>query len=114
MSRGPRLLERTVLQATGGYVGGLASLAGSRLAGHRVTGTGAALQMLASVGGAGIAPRFAPGSGIADNLTPGALFGSASGAASTGLGVGSGLIGTDINLSDWWPFAGPGRSGSWK
>ena len=92
------VFEAVALQSTGGYVGGLVGLAGSRLAGGRITGTGAGLHMLFSVGSAGIAPRFAPGSGVADNLTLEALFGTARGAASTGIGVGSGLIGTDFEL----------------
>jgi RHS repeat-associated protein len=90
--------ETTALQATGGYVGGTTSLAGSRLIGDRITPEGAALQMGLSVAGAWIAPEFASGSGILDNLSPRALFGSASGALSTGFGIGAGLVGTDVSL----------------
>jgi RHS repeat-associated protein len=97
-------LETAVLQGTGGYVAGLAGLAGSRLAGNSVTPAGAVAQMGLSVFGATWAPRYAPGSGTLDNLTPGALFGSGRAAFSTGTGVAAGFIGSDLGFG--WPEAG--------
>lgn len=85
--------ERTIMQATGGYVSGIVGAAGATLMGERVTPLGFAVQMLLSISGSGSAPRMKPGSSFLDQFTPSALFGTPKAAAATSLAVGSGIIG---------------------
>jgi hypothetical protein len=87
-------LETVTLQATGGYVGGIVGLAGSRLLGDPITAKGAAIQMGLGVAGAGFAPRMTPGSSFWDQLTWKALFGTPQAAGANGFGIGAGLAGT--------------------
>jgi hypothetical protein len=87
-------VERAVLQATGGYVGSLVSLAGARLLGDRITPLGAALQMVLGTGLAFVAPRMSPSSTFWDQLHPRSWLGTQQAAAGTAVTFGLGFIGT--------------------